>query len=65
MSPEILGVVHNGAIEVPEGVNLPEGCQVIVTPLSAAQDEFWVAASGQSLANVWDNAEDDAYAQLL
>lgn len=65
MLSTVLGVVHGGRIEVSEGVILPEGCQVLVTLLSNAEGEFWVAASQKSLAEVWDNAEDDAYAQLL
>jgi hypothetical protein len=28
-------------------------------------ERFWEAASEKSLAEVWDNAEDDAYARLL
>ena len=65
MLPTVLGVVHEGRIEVSEAVNLPEGCKVLVTLLSDAEGDFWTAASQKSLAEVWDNAEDDVYAELL
>ncbi len=65
MLSTVWGVVHSGKIEVSEGVELPEGGKVLVTLLSNAESEFWAAASQKSLAEVWDNAEDDAYAQLL
>jgi len=65
MLPTVWGVVHSGRIEVSEAVDLPEGCRVLVTLLSSAEGDFWAAASQKSLAEVWDNAEDDAYAQLL
>jgi hypothetical protein len=65
MLPTVWGVVHSGKIEVSEGLELPEGSKVLVTLLSEPESAFWVAASQKSLAEVWDNAEDDAYAQLL
>ena len=57
--------VHNGQIELSEAMELPEGARVLVTVLSDEEARFWQAASGRSLAGVWDNAEDDVYAQLL
>ena len=65
MLSTVWGVVHSGKIEVSEQVELPEGCQVLVTLLSDADRAFWAAASEKSLAKVWDNTEDDAYAQLV
>jgi hypothetical protein len=65
MASTIWGVVHGGKIEVSEGVDLPEGCEVLITLPSDATSGFWEAASEKSLAEVWDNAQDDAYAQLL
>jgi hypothetical protein len=32
---------------------------------NADEAEFWMAASEESLAAIWDNHEDDVYAQLL
>ncbi len=63
--PTVWGVVHGGAIEVSEGLELPEGCKVLVTLFSDADDAFWKAASEKSLEAIWDNPQDDAYAQLL
>lgn len=63
--------VHGGQIQLNEQVALPEGTQLLVTVLPGAtsmnEDEanFWRLASQASLAAVWDNAEDDAYGQLL
>jgi hypothetical protein len=65
MLPTVWGVVYGGKIEVCEGLPLPEGCKVLVTLLSDADDAFWTAASEKSLSTIWDNAKDDAYAQLL
>ena len=65
MSSTIWGVVHGGKIEVSGGVELPEGCKVLITLPSDASSDFWETASEKSLAEVWDNAEDDAYAHLL
>jgi len=58
-------VVHDGKIELSERADLPEGAKVLVTLLPEDDGHFWVEASQKSLATVWDNAEDDAYAQSL
>jgi len=65
MQSAVWGVVHSGKIEIAEGIELPEGCKVLVTLVPTSESDFWTAASEKSLAQVWDNAEDDAYAQLL
>jgi hypothetical protein len=44
---------------------LPEGAKVLVTVLPDEEAEFWLQASQTSLDSVWDNTEDDVYAQLL
>lgn len=61
----VWAVVHNGRIELSEGVRLPEGAKLLVTVLAEEENDFWLAAGHKSLAAVWDNAEDDVYAQLL
>ncbi|MEC4803661.1 MAG: hypothetical protein SAJ12_22910 [Jaaginema sp. PMC 1079.18] len=38
---------------------------MLVTVLPDDEAEFWLQASEVSLNAVWDNAEDDVYAQLL
>ncbi|HEX8071865.1 MAG TPA: hypothetical protein VF546_18095 [Pyrinomonadaceae bacterium] len=60
----IRAVVREGKIELLEEVELPEGTEVLVTPLIDDPD-FWLAAGESSLASIWDNAEDDVYAELL
>jgi hypothetical protein len=44
---------------------LPDGTKLLVTILPDEEDHFWQGASQTSLAAIWDNAEDDANAQLL
>ncbi|HEX8687316.1 MAG TPA: antitoxin family protein [Pyrinomonadaceae bacterium] len=63
MSNAIRAVVRGGRIELLEEVEIPEGTELLVTPLDEA--EFWLKASEGSAAPVWDNAEDDVYADLL
>ena len=46
-------------------MELPEGTKLLVTVLQIDEDQFWLEASQTSLSAVWDNADDDAYAQLL
>jgi len=58
-------IVHDGKIELIEPAQLPEGVRVLVTILPEHEDAFWQQASARSLAEVWDNTEDDVYAQLL
>jgi hypothetical protein len=38
---------------------------VLVTVLPDDEIEFWLQASLVSLDEIWDNTEDDIYAQLL
>jgi hypothetical protein len=57
--------VRQGKIELLESSELPEGVRVLVTVLPDNEAQFWVDASQTSLDAVWDNTEDDVYAQLL
>ena len=59
-------VVKKGKIVLMENITLPEGAKVIVT-LLVEEDEskFWSLASQRSLSDIWENAEDDIYAELL
>ena len=65
MMQTLWAVIHGGKIELAEPADLPEGTRVLVTLLPEDEDRFWADASQKSLAAIWDNAEDDAYAQLL
>jgi len=60
----IRAIVREGRIELLEEVEIPEGTEVLVTPLTGDLN-FWLGASESSLDSVWDNAEDDVYAELL
>ncbi|HEV7375195.1 MAG TPA: hypothetical protein VGN95_10795 [Pyrinomonadaceae bacterium] len=59
----IRAIVREGRIELLEDIEIPEGTEVLVTPLTEA--EFWLSASETALNSVWDNPEDDVYATLL
>lgn len=59
----IRAIVREGRIELLEEVELPEGTEVLVTPLP--DESFWLSASEGSLDSVWGSAEDDVYAALL
>jgi thymidine kinase len=65
MLKTLLATVRQGKIEISESVALPEGTKVLVTVLPNDEAEFWNDASQESLNKVWDNAEDDVYAELL
>ena len=60
----VRAVVQEGSIRLLEEIELPDGTQVLVTPLIDAPN-FWLQASEPSLAAVWENEEDDTYAKLL
>ncbi|MBD2484149.1 hypothetical protein [Planktothrix sp. FACHB-1365] len=59
------GTVRQGKIELLDSAELVEGTQVLVTLIANDEAEFWLQASQVSLNAVWDNAEDDIYAELL
>ena len=61
----VWAVVHDGRIEPLDKITAPEGTRVLVTLLLEDEADFWQAASSASLDAVWDNAEDDRYAELL
>ena len=58
-------IVREGKIELLEQVDLPEGRKVLVTFLPDEDTLFWLRTSQVSLDTIWDNTEDDVYAQLL
>lgn len=60
----IRAVVREGKIELLEQVEIPEGTEVLVTPL-VDEPDFWLSASESSLDSIWDISEDDVYAELL
>lgn len=64
MPDTIRAVVRDWRIELLEIVEIPEGTELLVTPL-VEEPEFWLNASESSLNSVWDNSEDDVFAELL
>ena len=61
-----MAVVHKGKIELLEDVDLPEGRKLLVTLLPPNEDtQLWLEARQSSLNTIWDNVEDDIYAELL
>jgi hypothetical protein len=65
MLQTLWATIRQGKIELLESTELPEGTRVLVTLLPDDEAGFWMQASQTSLDAVWDNTEDDVYAQLL
>jgi hypothetical protein len=65
MLKTLLATVHQGKIEIPEQLELSEGTRVLITVLPDKETEFWNQSSKASLDKVWDNTEEDVYAELL
>ena len=65
MLTTLLATVRNGKIELLDLTELPEGTKAIVTLLPDDETDFWLQSSQTSLDTIWDNAEDEVYAQLL
>lgn len=60
----IRAVMKEGKLELLEKIDIPEGTEVLVTPLLDEED-MWLKASESSLDTIWNNEEDDVYAKLL
>ena len=65
MLKTLMATVRQGKIEIAEELELPEGTKVLVTVLPNDETEFWSKTSQVSLDKVWNNSEDDIYAELL
>jgi hypothetical protein len=65
MLTTLWATVRNGKIELLDSTELPEGTKAIVTLLPDDETDFWLQSSQTSLDTIWDNAEDEVYAQLL
>ena len=61
----VWATIRQGKIELLESTELPEGTRVLVTLLPDDEAGFCLQASQPSLDAVWNNTEDDVYAQLL
>ena len=56
---------RHGTIEFSEPMDIPDGSRILVTVLPDEESDFWQQASQSTLDAVWDNQEDDIYAELL
>ena len=65
MLTTLWATVRNGKIELLDLTELPEGTKAIVTLLPDDETDFWLQSSQTSLDAIWNNAEDEVYAQLL
>ncbi len=65
MLTTLWATVRNGKIELLDLNELPEGTKAIVTLLPDDETDFWLQSSQTSLDVIWDNKEDEVYAQLL
>ena len=66
MLKTLWATIQKGKIELLEASELPEGSRILVTVLTSNyESEFWLQTNQTSLDAVWDNVEDDVYAQLL
>jgi predicted DNA-binding antitoxin AbrB/MazE fold protein len=63
MQETVRAIVHQGIIEPIDPLSVPDGTEVLVTIVS--KGDFWLDASQSSLDAIWDNPEDDVYAELL
>ena len=65
MLTTLWATVRNGKIELLDLTELPEGTKAIVTLLPDDETDFWLQSSQTSLDAIWNNAEDEVYAELL
>jgi hypothetical protein len=65
MMNTVWAVVREGKIVPVENIKLPDNTRALVTFLPEDDSEFWLAVSESALKAVWDNEEDDVYADLL
>ncbi|MEJ7577389.1 MAG: antitoxin family protein [Pyrinomonadaceae bacterium] len=65
MMNTVWAVMREGKFVPLEDVEVPEGTRVLVTLLPDDDASFWLMASQPSLDAVWNNLEDDVYAELL
>ena len=61
----VRAVVKQGRVELLEQVSVPDGTELLVTILSNDESQFWLGCSESALDRVWNNTDDDVYAELL
>lgn len=65
MPNKVRAVVRDGKLELLDRVEIPEGTSVVITILPEDESRYWMGASLTALDALWDNSEDDVYAELL
>lgn len=65
MPKTVWATFRQGKVELLEQMDIPDGARVLVTILPDEEDKFWLKTSQVSLDTIWNNDEDDVYAQLL
>ncbi|MBE7528902.1 MAG: hypothetical protein HND44_20195 [Chloroflexi bacterium] len=65
MLTTIQAIVEDNQIKLLEAVPLRSGQRLLITFLNDVDSQFWIETSQSSLDTVWENEEDDIYAQLL
>ena len=65
MPKTVWATFRQGKVELLERIEVPDGTRVLVTILPDDETEFWLQTSQVSLDTIWNNDEDDVYAQLL
>ena len=65
MTTTVEAIYENGKLVLPRLLSLPEKSQVRVTIESDLEREDWMKLSETSLRQVWDNAADDVFNELL
>jgi len=65
MPKTVWATFRQGKVELLEQIEVADGTRVLVTILTDNETDFWIQTSQVSLDTVWNNDEDDVYAQLL
>jgi hypothetical protein len=66
MLKTLWAVIRKEKIELLEKEKIPEGTRVLVTLLpNDEESDLWLGTSQVSLDTVWNNVEDEIYAELL
>ncbi|MBS1790948.1 MAG: hypothetical protein JST85_24765 [Acidobacteria bacterium] len=60
----VRAIFKEGRIQLLEEIELSEGTEILVTPLTE-EPSFWFQASQPSIDKIWNNDEDDVYAELV
>ncbi|HRQ37507.1 MAG TPA: hypothetical protein PLD25_06305 [Chloroflexota bacterium] len=61
----VQAIVEDNQIILLEAVPLRAGQRLLITFLNDPESQFWAEASQNSLEVIWDNEEDDIYAQAI